>query len=175
MPSVLCNASLALTFLLTATAAWAGGDDAGADYVQGYSEPVASAPPIRYEFDPAQRDAWLSDCHHKVAASRPRSGTARDGQGNHGECESYLEDYLARYRQGQVAVPVYGYAAPGHAYVYPAQSRRMVSIPVVQAIDGRGEPIAYAEETKVRPARRSIPRRDPASVEPSAEVYILRR
>lgn len=168
MPSILCNASLALTFLLTATAAWAGADDAGADYVQGYSEPVAPAPSIRYEFHPAQREAWLSDCHQKVAASRPRSGTVRAGQGDHGECESYLEDYLARYRQRQAALP-------GYAYIYPGQSRRMVSIPVVQAIDGKGEPIAYAEEPVVRPARRSIPRRDPASVEASSGVYTLRR
>nr|WP_086490905.1 hypothetical protein [Novosphingobium panipatense] len=165
MRSTLCTASLALILFGGASAVSAAEGDAGADYVQDAS-PVSPAPAtassIRYEFDPVQRDAWLADCHGKVAASRPRSGTAREGQGNHGECEAYLADYLARYRQGQVIVPVYGQAAPGYAYVYPAQSQRMVSIPVVQAIDSTGEPIAYAEDAQVRPARRSIPRRAPA-------------
>jgi len=164
----LCTASLALAFCASASTASAAADDAGADYVQGYSAPPAAAS-IRYEFDPAQRNAWLADCHQTVAASRPRSGTVREGQGNHGECETYLDDYLARYRQGQVAVPVQGYAAPGYAYVYPARSQRMVSIPVIQAIDSAGEPIAYAEDSGVRPARRSIPRRQTAAADISVE------
>jgi hypothetical protein len=169
----LCTASLALAFCASASTASAAADDAGADYVQGYSAPPA-APSIRYEFDPAQRDAWLADCHRTVAASRPRSGTVREGQGNHGECETYLDDYLTRYRQGQVAVPVQGYAAPGYAYVYPAQyhnaaTQRMVSIPVIQAIDSAGEPIAYAEDSGVRPARRSIPRRQTAPADISVD------
>ncbi|EQB12606.1 hypothetical protein [Novosphingobium lindaniclasticum] len=132
--------------------------------MEGHATPRAAAPSRHYEFEPAQREAWLADCHRTVAANRPRSGTVREGQGNHGECEAHLDDYLARYRQGQVAVPVQGHAAPGYVYIYPVQYQnpvapRMVSIPVVQAIDSAGKPIAYAEESRVRPARRSIPRR----------------
>jgi hypothetical protein len=173
MRKTLSTASLALALLSSTSVAFAADDQAGADYLRGTPQASsASTHAIRYEFDPAQRDAWLADCHGKVAASgRPRSGTYRENQGASGECEAYLDDYLARYRQGQVAVPVYGYAAPGYAYVYPAQSMRMVSIPVIQAIDGRGEPIAYAEEAGVRPARRTIPRRNPAAAEASSEVY----
>ena len=171
MRSTLCTASLALALLSGASVVSAAESEAGADYLQGSNAPTpVAATPIRYEFDPAQRDAWLADCHQKVAASRPKSGTVREGQGNHGECETYLDDYLARYRQGQVVVPIHGYAAPGYAYVYPAQSQRMVSIPVVQAIDSAGEPIAYAEDSGVRPARRSIPRRQTAAADISTET-----
>jgi hypothetical protein len=149
--------------LTCASPALAAEGQAGAEFLRGDS--ASEAPPaMRYEFDPAQRESWLQDCHQTVAASRPRSGTVREGQGNHGECEAYLADYLARYRQGQIVTPVLGYAAPGYAYVHPDQlrraaQRRMVSIPVIQAIDSRGEPIAYADDTGIRPARRSIPRR----------------
>ncbi len=162
MRSTLCTASLSLAFLASASVVSAADIEAGADYLQDDTATPVASTPIRYEFDPAQRDVWLADCHQKVAASRPRSGTVREGQGNHGECETYLDDYLDRYRQGQVVVPIHGYAAPGYVYVYPVQSQRMVSIPVVQAIDSAGEPIAYAEDSGVRPARRSIPRRHPA-------------
>lgn len=169
MRSTFSTANLASTVLVGIAAlacvspAWAAEGQAGADYL--YSDSASDAPPpMRYEFDPAQREAWLQDCHQTVAASRPRSGTVREGQGDHGECEAYLADYLARYRQGQIVTPVLGYAAPGDAYVHPDQLRRaaqprMVSIPVIQAIDSKGEPIAYADDTGIRPARRSIPRR----------------
>jgi hypothetical protein len=45
----------------------------------------------------------------------------------------------------------------------------MVSIPVIQAIDSAGEPIAYAEDSGVRPARRSIPRRQTAPADISVD------
>ncbi|MBT0668849.1 hypothetical protein HT136_10775 [Novosphingobium profundi] len=64
-----------------------------------HAQPATSeSPRVRYGgFDPVARDAWLADCHQKVAA-RDSSPSARPvGRVPTDECQAYLDAFYERY------------------------------------------------------------------------------
>ncbi|EIZ81115.1 hypothetical protein WSK_0267 [Novosphingobium sp. Rr 2-17] len=97
-------------------------------------------------FDPAARDAWLADCHDRIAPRDPGPGP--------GECEAYLDNYYSAYTGRGYAG---GYAqSPG--YAQPGYSGS--AGPVAMMPQRSTETVEYVTEyVPVKTRHRAIPRR----------------
>lgn len=112
-----------------------------------------------YGYDSPAREAWLADCRQRLAL-RDSAGRgwqidrAEEARRSRVECETYLDDYYARYVHGGPQ----GYGG----YAYPGMGTPMMMVP------GPGTPrctetVEYVyEDAPPRPAprKRYIPRPD---------------
>jgi outer membrane lipoprotein SlyB len=141
--------SMAMAFLAQPACAQAW-HTANSTYEGDSPSPAPYVREMHYGFDPVARDAWLADCHSRVAARDSGLGgaiiggvvggfagnriaghghraigtvagaavgavagaaidKAEDRGRERGECEAYLDDYLARYSRAQYTYGNYGY------------------------------------------------------------------
>ena len=106
---------------------------------------------------PEARSGWLAECHARAGKHRKRYAE--------GYCESYLDDYYARYSTPQ---PAYGHHGSYHgaAYGYPAyaggccNAQPMMLVPIVRMQAPKRECKEVVEyeyvDVPARPAARRV-------------------